>query len=70
MARSKLNKAQAKLLANFSADLAKGVMLASISLPYISKEVLIFRGALVLSYLVIAILLLKLSIELLKGVKQ
>lgn len=64
------NPSQAKLIANFSSDLAKGLLLAGVSAPFISKEVLAFRGLLTLLNTVIATILLIFAVDILKGVKE
>jgi hypothetical protein len=65
-----LNLAQTKLLANFSSDLAKGLLLAGISAPFISKEVLAFKGLLTLFNSIMAAVFLKVAVDMLKGVKE
>lgn len=69
MART-LNGAQAKLLANFSADVAKGLVFLDVAVPIFSKEILGYRILLVLICTAMIINLLNFSLELLKGVKE
>lgn len=64
------NSAQAKLLANFSSDLAKGLLLAGISVQFLSKELFVYKGILMLSNSGMAIILLMFAVDLLKGVKE
>lgn len=64
------NSSQAKLLANFCSDLAKGLILAGASAPFVSKEALAIKGLLTLLNSVVAVGFLKVAIELLKGVKE
>lgn len=69
MARS-LNSCQAKLLADFCSDLAKGLILAAISLPITAGKVLPYAGLLVLIYSIAAVIFLRIALVLLKGVKS
>lgn len=64
------NAAQARLLANFSSNLAKGLLLAGISAPLISKEVMAYKGLLTLVNSTMAIILLMFALDILKGVKE
>lgn len=65
-----LNLNQAKLLASFCSDLAKGLILAGISAPFISRELLAFRILMGIASYLISPMLLNLSIELLEGFKN
>lgn len=67
---SHFNPAQAKLLANFSSDLSKGLLLAGFSAPFISREPLIFRWLITLFNGVMASVLLLMAVNILKGVKE
>lgn len=64
------NSAQAKLLANFSADLAKGLLLAGISVQVISKELILYKTILMVLNTIIAAVFLTIATNLLKGVKE
>lgn len=64
------NSAQAKLLANFSSDLAKGLLLAGISVQIISKEALFYKTLMMSLNAIIAAVFLTIAINLLKGVKE
>ena len=64
------NSTQAKLLANFTADLAKGLLLGGISVQFISKETFIYKSVLTLLNSGMAIILLMFAIDTLKGVKE
>lgn len=65
-----LNSSQAKLLADFSSDLAKGLILAAISLPITAGKILPYAGLLVLILSIAAVILLRMALALLKGVKD
>lgn len=65
-----LNTAQAKLLANFCSDVAKGLLFIDVAVPIFSKEVLLYRILLVLICSILVINLLNFSLDLLKGVKE
>lgn len=69
MAKS-LNSSQAKLLADFCSDLAKGLILAAISLPITAGKSLPYGGLLVLIYSIAAVIFLRIALVLLKGVKS
>ncbi|MBI4999496.1 hypothetical protein HZB97_01850 [Candidatus Gottesmanbacteria bacterium] len=64
------NPAQAKLLANFSADLAKGLLLAGISVQFLSKELFIYKSVLMFLNSGMAIILLMFAVDILRGVKE
>lgn len=64
------NSAQAKLLANFSSDLAKGLLLAGVSAPFVSREFLAYKWILVSLYAIMATMLLKFALDVLKGVRN
>ena len=68
--RKSLNVSQAKLLASFCADIAKGMLLAGLAIPIVSKEILVYKTMFVLVDIVVAILLLNFSLDVLKGVKE
>lgn len=67
---SVFNPSQAKLLANFCADLAKVLILAGVSAPFISREVLPLRMMLTLLNSIMAGGLLMIAVDLLKGVQK
>lgn len=68
--RKSLNISQARLLANFSADIAKGMLLAGLAMSIVSKDILIYKTMFVLVDIIVAVLLLNFSLDVLKGVKE
>lgn len=65
-----LNFAQAKLLADFCSDLAKGLLLAGIAAPFISREAVFLRLFLGALNCIVALNLLKVAVKLLERIKQ
>ena len=65
-----LNSAQTKLLANFCSDLAKGLLLAAVSAPFVSKEVWFLRLLLSLVSCLIALMLLRTGVGFLEGAEK
>ena len=65
-----LNSSQAKLLADFCSDLAKGLILAAVSLPIAQGKFLPYTGLLILTFSIVAVAFLRIAVNLLKGIKN